>query len=349
VSHHPPVSAFYSESTTTSQDKWKCYGSVNPKIKFWGKSIEVTPKGSLTLELEKFNETYTWQTVTCCVHNIIVGKLWFEYYGTMEITCHQTGYKAILNFKPYSWSNKELNKVEGHVYDKKKNKLKYLYGYWTHCLYSCDQETQENYKHQGQPLPMIQLDKFFNPCSSETNSKINVNKSNSYNYQSLNQENGDLVVVVDSLKNESVIKPSFSQNKIRESGSNASLKSLGDEGKDCHELWRAVPRPKNADEYYNFNYFSMMLNELKEDFENKLAPTDSRFRSDIKQLELGDLDGASSQKVRLEEKQRESRTKHGGHKAKWFNLSKHPINNEETWLFNNKYWLRDYSDCPELY
>ena len=93
------------------------YGFVNPKIKFWGKSIEVQPKGTLTLELGKFNEMYTWQTVTCCVHNIIVGKLWFEYYGTMEITCHQTGYKALLNFKPYSWSNKELNRVED--YDKK--------------------------------------------------------------------------------------------------------------------------------------------------------------------------------------------------------------------------------------
>lgn len=37
----------------------------------------------------------------------------------MEIVCHQTGYKAILNFKPYSWSNKELHKVEGFIYDKK--------------------------------------------------------------------------------------------------------------------------------------------------------------------------------------------------------------------------------------
>lgn len=118
VSHHPPISAFHSDSTDPNS-YWKFYGCVNPKIKFWGKSIEVQPKGTLTLELGKFNEMYTWQTVTCCVHNIIVGKLWFEYYGTMEITCHQTGYKAILNFKPYSWSNKELNKVEGYIYDKK--------------------------------------------------------------------------------------------------------------------------------------------------------------------------------------------------------------------------------------
>ena len=33
----------------------------------------------------------------------------------------------------------------------------------------------------------------------------------------------------------------------------------------------------------------MMLNEMKEDFRKLLAPTDSRFRTDIKQLELGDL------------------------------------------------------------
>jgi hypothetical protein len=40
-------------------------------------------------------------------------------YGTMEITCKQNGYRAIINFKPYSWSNKELNKVDGFIYDKK--------------------------------------------------------------------------------------------------------------------------------------------------------------------------------------------------------------------------------------
>ncbi len=37
----------------------------------------------------------------------------------MEVNCKQTGYRAIINFKPYSWSNKELNKVEGFIYDKK--------------------------------------------------------------------------------------------------------------------------------------------------------------------------------------------------------------------------------------
>ena len=45
VSHHPPVSAFYVESP-----RYKFHGSVHPKLKFWGKSVEVTPKGVVTLQ-----------------------------------------------------------------------------------------------------------------------------------------------------------------------------------------------------------------------------------------------------------------------------------------------------------
>ena len=33
----------------------------------------------------------------------------------------------------------------------------------------------------------------------------------------------------------------------------------------------------------------MVLNELKDEFKSVLAPTDSRFRSDIRFLEMGDL------------------------------------------------------------
>ncbi len=63
------------------------------------------------------------------------------------------------------------------------------------------------------------------------------------------------------------------------------------------------------------------------------------------------LEGASQEKTRLEEKQRESRNKNGKYeyKGKWFQVSKHPVCNEEAWLFNNKYWLRNYSDCLNLY
>ena len=37
----------------------------------------------------RHNEAYTWTNPTCCVHNIIVGKLWIEQYGNVEITNHK--------------------------------------------------------------------------------------------------------------------------------------------------------------------------------------------------------------------------------------------------------------------
>lgn len=37
----------------------------------------------------RHKEAYTWTNPTCCVHNIIVGKLWIEQYGNVEIVNHK--------------------------------------------------------------------------------------------------------------------------------------------------------------------------------------------------------------------------------------------------------------------
>jgi hypothetical protein len=81
---------------------------------------------------------------------------------------------------------------------------------------------------------------------------------------------------------------------------------------DVFEIWRAPPLPSYSNDviiilkkyyffftllifdlfslkYYNFNFFTMCLNEMKDEFKDKLAPTDSRFRQDIRNLELGNL------------------------------------------------------------
>lgn len=42
VSHHPPVSAFHADA----QD-FIFHGSIHPKLKFWGKSVEIQPKGQV--------------------------------------------------------------------------------------------------------------------------------------------------------------------------------------------------------------------------------------------------------------------------------------------------------------
>ncbi|KAM4563825.1 oxysterol-binding protein-related protein 2-like isoform 1-T2 [Odontesthes bonariensis] len=143
VSHHPPVSAFHAESLVGD---FVFHGSIYPKLKFWGKSVEAEPKGTITLELLKHNEAYTWSNPYCCVHNIILGKLWIEQYGTVEIINHSTGDKCVLNFKPCGMFGKELHRVEGYIQDKSKKKLRVIYGKWTECMWSVDPRAYEAHK-----------------------------------------------------------------------------------------------------------------------------------------------------------------------------------------------------------
>uniref|UniRef100_A0A8D1DIA6 Oxysterol-binding protein n=2 Tax=Sus scrofa TaxID=9823 RepID=A0A8D1DIA6_PIG len=145
VSHHPPISAFYSEGL---RQDFLFHGSIYPKLKFWGKSVEAEPRGTITLELLKHKEAYTWTNPTCCVHNVIIGKLWIEQYGTVEILNHRTGDKCILHFKPCGLFGKELHKVEGHIQDKNKKKLFMIYGKWTECLWGIDPVAYEAFRKQ---------------------------------------------------------------------------------------------------------------------------------------------------------------------------------------------------------
>uniref|UniRef100_A0A669ENB5 Oxysterol-binding protein n=1 Tax=Oreochromis niloticus TaxID=8128 RepID=A0A669ENB5_ORENI len=143
VSHHPPVSAFHAENLAGD---FVFHGSIYPKLKFWGKSVEAEPKGTITLELLKHREAYTWSNPNCCVHNVILGKLWIEQYGTVEIVNHSTGDKCVLNFKPCGMFGKELHKVEGYIQDKSKKKLAVIYGKWTECMWSVDPQAYEAHK-----------------------------------------------------------------------------------------------------------------------------------------------------------------------------------------------------------
>ncbi|KAH3896816.1 hypothetical protein DPMN_020997, partial [Dreissena polymorpha] len=149
VCHHPPISAFHIDATL-----YKFHGSINPKLKFWGKSVEINPKGMLTLEFPQRGESYTWQNVNCQVHNVIVGKIWIEHTGVIEIVNHKTKHKAVLNFKQGGWFGKDLHKVEGFIYDQNKKKVKALYGSWVYDMFAVDIDAFEEYmKNIPHPSP----------------------------------------------------------------------------------------------------------------------------------------------------------------------------------------------------
>ncbi|KAM9797453.1 oxysterol-binding protein-related protein 1 [Syngnathus typhle] len=299
VSHHPPVSAFHAEGL---QQDFVFHGSIYPKLKFWGKSMQAEPKGVLTLELPNHNEAYTWTNPTCCVHNIIVGQLWIEQYGSVEVINHKTGEKCCLNFKPCGLFGKELHKVEGYILDKSKKKLCALYGKWTECLYVID------------------------PAALEAHRKSDK-------------------------------KGAEGKNASRKGDSEDDVPSQAPDSVDVipgsQLLWRIPPRPNNSTQMYSFTSFAMQLNELHEDMEGVLPRTDCRMRPDIRAMENGDIDLASEEKKRLEEKQRAARKKSSKledeWKTRWFQQGPNPHTGSQDWIFTGGYWDRKYPHLPDIY
>ncbi|XP_026222701.1 oxysterol-binding protein-related protein 2-like [Anabas testudineus] len=302
VSHHPPVSAFHAESLTGD---FVFHGSIYPKLKFWGKSVEAEPKGTITLELLKHSETYTWSNPYCCVHNIILGKLWIEQYGTVEIVNHSTGDKCVLNFKPCGMFGKELHKVEGYIQDKSKKKLCVIYGKWTECMWSVDPQAYETHK--------------------KSEKKDNKKQKNEELEGAENDDADDMPEVQETV---SVIPGSTL-------------------------LWRIDSRPPQSAVMYNFTNFAMCLNELEHGMEAVLAPTDCRFRPDIRAMENGDIDLASKEKERLEEKQRAARKERAKNdeewSTRWFQLGTNPYTGSQDWIYSGGYFNRNYQDLPDIY
>ncbi|KAG7228738.1 hypothetical protein INR49_008516 [Caranx melampygus] len=280
------------------------HGSIYPKLKFWGKSVEAEPKGIITLELPKYNEAYTWTNPTCCVHNIIVGQLWIEQYGNVEIINHRTGERCFLNFKPCGLFGKELHKVEGYILDKSKKKLCALYGKWTECLYVVDPATFEAHKKNDKK-----------GAEEKKGSKAGC----SDNQEEVPSPAADTVQMIPG----------------------------------SQLLWRIAPRPVNSAQMYSFTSFAMQLNELHKEMEGVIPQTDCRLRPDIRAMENGDIDLASEEKKRLEEKQRAARKNRFKSdeewKTRWFQQGPNPHNSSQDWLFSGGYWDRKYNQLPDIY
>ncbi|CAN9502835.1 unnamed protein product [Ophioblennius macclurei] len=302
VSHHPPVSAFHAEGF---KEDFVFHGSIYPKLKFWGKSIEAEPKGIITLELPKYNEAYTWTNPTCCVHNIIVGQLWIEQYGNVEVINHKTGERCSMTFKPCGLFGKELHKVEGYILDKSKKKLCAIYGKWTECLYTVDSAAFDAHKKSDK--------------KNSDDKKGNKQSSVDEEPEEMPPPDAETVQVIPG----------------------------------SELIWKITPRPANSAKFYAFSTFAMQLNELEKSMEGAVPFTDSRLRPDIRAMENGDIDLASAEKKRLEEKQRTARKNRSKStdewKTRWFQQGPNPHNKAQDWLYVKGYWDRNYTQLPDIY
>lgn len=278
VSHHPPILAFHCDNASSD---YSIYGEVEIKNRFWGKSVEVVPSGSVHLRMPRFRDHFTWSKITTCIHNVVVGKLWIDNYGELVIRNHMTGEVSRIRF--HKASSKEQGRLTGKVFDNKGDLKCSIHG---------------NYMKEI----------FVTPEASWTQ------------------------------------KDAYGDTKC---------------------LWNCPAPPEDYKQQYCFSRFTIGLNELTPELRDALPPTDSRFRPDQRALEDGDLEKATPEKIRLEEKQREAykmRKEHGQEwNCMWFqkrvpgvSQMKMAVEGDEEpkWIFNGRYWEarknQDWNSCPDI-
>lgn len=102
-------------------------------------------------------------------------------------------------------------------------------------------------------------------------------------------------------------------------------------------LWKRPPPPQNK---WLWTPFNEEMNAMTPEYEAQLPRTDSRIRSDRRELEKGNVDLAGKEKVRLEEKQRAERrdreTKNEEYVPKYFKQTEK--DGKEQWEYIGQYW-----------
>uniref|UniRef100_A0A8C2G4J5 Oxysterol-binding protein n=1 Tax=Cyprinus carpio TaxID=7962 RepID=A0A8C2G4J5_CYPCA len=131
VSHHPPISACHCES-----QNFTFWQDVRWKNKFWGKSMEILPIGTVNVMLPSYGDHYEWNKVTACIHNILSGRRWIEHYGEVTIrnTRNTTCICKLTFVKGNYWSS-NVNEVQGSVMDQEGKVIHRLFGKWHEGLY----------------------------------------------------------------------------------------------------------------------------------------------------------------------------------------------------------------------
>nr|XP_045616536.1 oxysterol-binding protein 1-like isoform X2 [Procambarus clarkii] len=147
VSHHPPIVAQYVEGCSG----WRSWQEFSMSSKFRGKYLQIIPLGIAHLHFDHSGNHYTWRKVSTTVHNMIVGKLWLDNHGEMEIINHKTGDKCCLKFIPYSYFSRETpKKVTGYVVDSDGTFKWFITGMWDEKIEACRVTSQS--MRAGKPV-----------------------------------------------------------------------------------------------------------------------------------------------------------------------------------------------------
>jgi len=114
VSHHPPISAVHAIN-----DNWIFWQNSSPLTKFLGNSIDLDTQGRTHVIFPKRNEHYFYTNPSCTrIHNIIIGTMWIEHFGLLNISNADGSLQCTVNFKKSGIFQGCQYKVEGFICDR---------------------------------------------------------------------------------------------------------------------------------------------------------------------------------------------------------------------------------------
>eukprot|EP00834_Sanchytrium_tribonematis_P004386 NODE_213_length_12556_cov_0.937063.p1 type:complete len:853 gc:universal NODE_213_length_12556_cov_0.937063:11294-8736(-) len=118
VSHHPPISACHLSNSVSSDVSWEFAGTIEVLSQFGGTSLNIVPKGWNRIKLQNGSivKEFTYQKVTTSVNNLLLGKMYIDHTGDMEITEFNSNKKVILHYHGAGWRMQGYMKVTGEFY-----------------------------------------------------------------------------------------------------------------------------------------------------------------------------------------------------------------------------------------
>ncbi|XP_051887954.1 oxysterol-binding protein 2 isoform X3 [Pristis pectinata] len=155
VSHHPPAAAHH----VYSKCGWTLWQEITIASKFRGKYLSIMPLGAIHLQFHSGGNHYMWRKVTSTVHNIIVGKLWIDQSGDIDIVNFKTKDKCQLKFSPYSYFSRDCaRKVTGVVTDREGKANYILSGTWDEKMEFAKvvQSSQDGTSYEGKQKTVYQ-------------------------------------------------------------------------------------------------------------------------------------------------------------------------------------------------
>jgi len=122
VSHQPLVMAYHADG-----EGWELYATSAGRTKFWGKSLEIIPIGTIHVKIG--DDHFEWKKPSSFMRNLMMGTKYLEHCGKLTIDNTSTDACCVLDFKQSGyWA--DSNVVSGTIFSPSGKIVTYLEGKW---------------------------------------------------------------------------------------------------------------------------------------------------------------------------------------------------------------------------